>query len=455
MQIPQIVSEARAAFDADVTRPIEWRRAQLKAMVKMLEKHSDDFAAALKTDLGRCPEEAYLYDVGFTISELHLMIKNISKWTSPRKVKTAIVAQPGSSWRIPQALGVVLVIAPWNYPIQLLLIPAAGAIAAGNAVIMKPSEVSAATSALLTRLVPQYLDSKAISIVDGAIPEVTELLAQKFDHIFYTGNGTVGRVVMQAAARNLTPVTLELGGKSPTIVDASANIKVAARRIVWAKFVNAGQTCVAPDYVLADASIADRLVAEMGECIENFYGKDPQQSKDYARVVSLRHFSRLRTLLDSGKAAFGGVADEATRYIAPTVLVDVAANSPIMQEEIFGPLLPVIKVNSIGEAVSFVNDRPNPLALYVFAEDVKASDEVVAKTTSGGVTVNGTIMHMTGPHLPFGGVGESGMGAYHGQAGVDIFQHLKPVLKRTTRLDPSIAYPPYTKRKFKLLKRVM
>ena len=455
MLIPLVVTEARAAFDAGVTRPLDWRRAQLKAMIKMLEKHSDDFAAALKNDLGRGPEEAYLYDVGFTISELHLMLKNISKWTSPRKVKTAIVAQPGSSWRIPQPLGVVLVIAPWNYPIQLLLIPAAGAIAAGNAVVMKPSEVSGATSALLARLVPLYLDSKALSIVEGAVPEVTELLAQKFDHIFYTGNGTVGRVVMQAAAKNLTPVTLELGGKSPTIVDSSANIRVSARRIAWAKYVNAGQTCVAPDYVLVHSSVADKLVAELGECIASFYGKDPQQSKDYARVVSPRHFARLNGLLASGKAAFGGVTDEATRYIAPTVLVDVAADSAVMQEEIFGPLLPVISVNSVGEAVSFVNDRPHPLALYVFAEDSQVADEVIAKTTSGGVTVNGTIMHMTGPHLPFGGVGESGMGAYHGQAGVDIFQHLKPVLKRTTRLDPPIAYPPYSKRKFKVLRRLL
>jgi aldehyde dehydrogenase (NAD+) len=331
-------------------------------------------------------------------------------------------------------LGVVLVIAPWNYPIQLLMIPVAGAIAAGNAVVMKPSEVSSATSAVLGKLVPQYFDKDAIAIVEGAVPETTQLLAEKFDHIFYTGNGTVGRVVMRAAAENLTPVTLELGGKSPTIVDKSANLAVAGRRIAWAKYVNAGQTCVAPDYVLVHDSIADKLVEEIRKSVKDFYGADPQQSGDFARISSARHFSRLNAMLASGKVAIGGQTDEQQRYIAPTVL-------------------PVLTVQSIDEAISFVNARPHPLALYVFAEDQKVNDKVVASTTSGGVTVNGTIFHMTGPFLPFGGVGESGMGSYHGRAGVDTFQHLKPVLKRSTRVDAPLAYPPYTKRKFAILKR--
>jgi len=360
---------------------------------------------------------------------------------------------PGSSHRIPQPLGVVLVIAPWNYPIQLLMIPVAGAIAAGNAVVMKPSEVSSATSALLGKLVPQYFDKDAIAIVEGAVPETTQLLAEKFDHIFYTGNGTVGRVVMRAAAENLTPVTLELGGKSPTIVDKSANLAIAGRRIAWAKYVNAGQTCVAPDYVLAHADIADKLVDEIRKSVNDFYGADPQQSGDFARISSPRHFSRLKAMLASGKIAIGGQTDEQQRYIAPTVLVDVTANDPVMQEEIFGPILPMLTVGSIDEAINFVNARPHPLALYVFSEDQKVNDKVVASTTSGGVTVNGTIFHMTGPFLPFGGVGESGMGAYHGRAGVDTFQHLKPVLKRSTRVDAPLAYPPYTKRKFAILKK--
>ncbi len=453
--ISQVVATARTAFEAGKTRPLAWRKAQLLSMVKMLRDNVDEFSEALKQDLGRGPEEAWLYDIGFSITEIELMIKNLKKWTDPRKVSTPLVSLPGISRRVPQPLGVVLVIAPWNYPIQLLLIPVAGAVAAGNAVVMKPSEVSSATSALLGKLVPQYLDNDAIAIVEGAVPETTQLLAEKFDHIFYTGNGTVGRVVMRAAAENLTPVTLELGGKSPTIVDKSANLAIAGRRIAWAKFVNAGQTCVAPDYVLAHTSIADKLVEEIRKSINDFYGTDPQRSGDFARISSPRHFSRLKSMLTSGKVAIGGETDEQQRYIAPTVLVDVTANDPVMQEEIFGPILPVLTVGSIDEAIDFVNARPHPLALYVFADDQKVNDQVVASTSSGGVTVNGTIFHMTGPFLPFGGVGESGMGAYHGRTGVDTFQHLKPVLKRSTRVDAPLAYPPYTKRKFAILKKLI
>ena len=419
----------------------------------MLEMHQDELSAALKVDLGRGVEEAWLYDIGFTITEVKLMLKNLKKWTAPRKVPTPMVTKPASSMRVPQPLGVVCVIAPWNYPVQLLLIPAAGAIAAGNAVVLKPSEVSSETSRVLAKIVPQYFTDKAIAIVEGGVQETTELLKQKFDHIFYTGNGTVGRIVMHAAAENLTPVTLELGGKSPTIVDASANIAVSARRIAWAKYVNAGQTCVAPDYVLAHKSIANELVEAIRKSITEFYGDDPHASKDYSRVISPRHFSRLASLISSGKVAIGGQTEQSERYIAPTVLVDVKQDSAVMQEEIFGPILPVLEIGSIDEAISFVNSRPHPLALYVFAQDNSVNEKVVAETTSGGVTVNGTIMHMTGPYLPFGGVGESGMGAYHGQSGVDVFQHLKPVLKRSTLLDAPLAYPPYTKRKFSILKK--
>ncbi len=451
--ISQVVAKTRSAYESGKTRPLAWRKTQLQACVRMLQENADQFAEALATDLGRGPEEAWLYDIGFSITEIELMIKNLKKWTEPRKVSTPMVSLPGSSHRVPQPLGVVLVIAPWNYPIQLLLIPVAGAIAAGNAVVMKPSEVSSATSALLGKLVPRYLDNDAIAIVEGAVSETTQLLAEKFDHIFYTGNGTVGRIVMRAAAENLTPVTLELGGKSPTIVDKSANLAIAGRRIAWAKYVNAGQTCVAPDYVLAHDSIADKLVEEIRKSIKNFYGDDPRQSSDFARISSPRHFSRLDAMLASGNIAIGGQTDEQDRYISPTVLVDVKASDAVMQEEIFGPILPVLAVQSIDDAIDFVNARPHPLALYVFAEDQKVNDKVVASTTSGGVTVNGTIFHMTGPFLPFGGVGESGMGAYHGRAGVDTFQHLKPVLKRSTRVDAPLAYPPYTKRKFAILKK--
>jgi aldehyde dehydrogenase (NAD+) len=362
---------------------------------------------------------------------------------------------PAKSQLIPEPLGVVLVIAPWNYPIQLLLVPAAGAIAAGNAVVMKPSEVSAATSVVLARLVPKYLDQKAITLVEGGVPETTALLAEHFDHIFYTGNGTVGRIVMAAAANNLTPVTLELGGKSPVIVDESANIRVTARRIAWGKWLNAGQTCVAPDYILVNEKVRQPFLDELGKAITDFFGADPQTSESYGRIVSPRHFDRLKSLMNGGKVVIGGETNAESRYVAPTVLADVDMSSALMNEEIFGPLLPVLSINSTQQAIDFITARPHPLALYVFAENKSVVKEVLAKTTAGGVTVNGTLMHLTSPHLPFGGIGESGMGGYHGKSGVRLFQHMKPVLNRGTKLDPSLAYPPYTDKKAKLFRKLL
>ena len=445
----------RTAYDKGLTRPLAWRKHQLEQMVKMLEENEAALLSALATDLGKPSVEGFITDIAFVTSEVKLMIKKLKKWNKPERVRTPLVAMPARSRLIPEPLGVVLVIAPWNYPIQLLLVPAAGAIAAGNAVVMKPSEVSAATSALLGELVPKYMDPSAVAIVEGGIPETTDLLEQRFDHIFYTGNGTVGRVVMTAAVKNLTPVTLELGGKSPVIVDSSANLKVSAHRIAWGKWLNAGQTCVAPDYVLVDEKVRDAFVEELGKAIGEFYGENPQASESYARIVSPRHFDRLKGLLRGTTPAIGGVSDEGTRYISPTVLVDVDLESQVMNEEIFGPILPVISVSSTDDAISYVNAHAHPLALYVFAENKKVVREVLSRTTAGGVTVNGTILHLTNPNLPFGGIGESGMGGYHGRAGVRIFQHMKPVLTRGTKLDPSLTYPPYTARKEKIFRKVL
>ncbi|MSO59948.1 MAG: aldehyde dehydrogenase family protein [Ilumatobacteraceae bacterium] len=449
------VQSTRHAFRAGVTRPIEWRRAQLQGMIAMLTEHEQEFLDALRHDLGKPTAEAFITDVAFVTGEIKAMIKNLRKWNTSVRVSSPLVTMPAKSCLMPEPLGVVLVIAPWNYPVQLLLVPAAGAIAAGNAVVLKPSEVSSAVSTLLAKLVPQYLDSEAVAIIEGGVAETTELLAQQYDHIFYTGNGTVGRVVMTAAAKNLTPVTLELGGKSPVIVDASANLRVTARRIAWGKWLNAGQTCVAPDYVLVHESVHDKLIVELQSVITDFYGTEPHESQSYARIVSPRHFDRLKTFLNGATAAVGGDSIEEDRYISPTVLINVDPASQVMHEEIFGPILPIIPITSINEAIDFVTSRPHPLALYVFAENKKAIADVLERTTAGGVTVNGTIMHLTNPGLPFGGVGESGMGGYHGKAGVRVFQHLKPVLSRGTMLDPSIAYPPYTTRKLKLFRKVL
>lgn len=453
--IADTVATMRATFNSGHTRPLEWRRKQLNGIIAMLEENEPAFLAALKTDLGKPEVEGFITDIAFVTSEVKMMLKNLNKWNKPERVPTPLVTMPAKSRLIPEPLGVVLVIAPWNYPVQLLLVPAAGAIAAGNTVVMKPSEVSPATSALLADLVPKYLDTSAIALVEGSVPETTELLAQHFNHIFYTGNGTVGRIVMAAAAKNLTPVTLELGGKSPVIIDASANIKVAARRVAWGKWLNAGQTCVAPDYVLVDEKVKQQFIDQLQVAITEFYGNNPHQSDSYARIVSDRHFTRLTALLGDGKAVVGGenIADE--RYIAPTVLDNVALSSQVMTEEIFGPILPIISVSSTEEAIRYVASHDHPLALYVFAEQKSVVNDVLAQTTAGGVTVNGTIMHLTSPHLPFGGVGESGMGGYHGKSGVRLFQHMKPVLARGTKMDPSLAYPPYTARKAKIFRKIL
>ena len=448
-------ADLRATYNSGHTRPLAWRKHQLEQMIKMLDENEAEFLAALKTDLGKPTVEGFITDIAFITGEIKLMLKNLKKWNKPQRVPTPLVTMPAKSQLIPEPLGVVLVIAPWNYPIQLLLVPAAGAIAAGNAVVMKPSEVSAATSTVLARLVPKYLDQKAITLVEGGVPETTALLAEHFDHIFYTGNGTVGRIVMAAAANNLTPVTLELGGKSPVIIDESANIHVTARRIAWGKWLNAGQTCVAPDYILVNEKVRQPFLDELGKAITDFFGADPQSSESYGRIVSPRHFDRLKSLMTGGKVIIGGETNAESRYVAPTVLADVDMNSALMNEEIFGPLLPVLSINSTKQAIEFITARPHPLALYVFAENKSVVKEVLAKTTAGGVTVNGTLMHLTSPHLPFGGIGESGMGGYHGKSGVRLFQHMKPVLSRGTKLDPSLAHPPYTDKKAKLFRKLL
>ena len=454
-QIISTVARVRSAFEARTTRPLEWRRTQLRRMVAMLEENEDRFSEALRKDLGKPTVEGFITDIAFVIGEIESMIKNLRRWNKAERVGSPLVSQPARSRRIPQPMGTVLVIAPWNYPVQLLLVPAAGAIAAGCAVVMKPSEVSAATSALLAELTPRYLDTEAIALVEGGVAETTTLLDQKWEHIFYTGNGTVGRIVMSAAARNLTPVTLELGGKSPVIVDATADLRVSARRIAWGKWLNAGQTCIAPDYVLVDEKVKQPLIDELQRAITDFYGNDPHHSADYGRIVSDRHYQRLAGMLSDGRVVIGGDAIADDRFISPTVIVEPRLDSKLMEEEIFGPLLPVIGVASTDEAVSFVNSRPHPLALYVFSGDKGTVSRVLEHTTSGGVTVNGTLLHITNPNLPFGGIGESGMGTYHGKQSVRVFQHMKPVLTRGTRIDPSLPYPPYNERKARIFRKVL
>ncbi len=457
-QIPDIVEHLRTGFDAGVLRSLASRRAQLKQLRRMLVEQEDRLVDALAIDVGKPRIEAYTTEIAFTINEIDHTLKHLDAWNKPQKVKVPLTFKPGRGHLHPQPLGTVCIIAPWNYPVQLLLAPLVPALAAGNTAVLKPSEVTPTVAAAIADLIPRYLDERAVTVVTGAVDETTVLLEQRFDHIFYTGNGTVGRVVMTAAAKHLTPVTLELGGKSPAIVAADANIQVAARRIAWGKFVNAGQTCVAPDHVLVEASVEQELLDALSAAITEFYGADPSTSPDYARIVTERHYDRLMGLLDAGgydSTVVGGSGERNAKYLAPTVLAGVKPDAAVMAEEIFGPILPVIPVTDVDEAIRFVNDHDKPLALYAFSSNERTLEKIVDRTSSGGVTLNHVLLHLAVPDLPFGGVGPSGMGAYHGKAGFDIFSHAKPVLDKPTRPDPSLMYPPYTSFKAKLLRRFL
>ena len=441
-----------------LSRPLAFREDQLSRMIRMIEENEAELTAALHADLGKPAIETYASEIALTIAELKLMRRKLATWAAPERVKVPLSCQPGKAWIHRQAKGVVLVIAPWNYPLQLSLLPLASALAAGNAVVLKPSELAPATSRAIAEIVARSLDERVVRVVEGAVAETTALLEQRWDHIFYTGNGTVGRVVMRAAAEHLTPVTLELGGKSPAVVAHDARLKVAARRIVWGKFFNTGQTCVAPDYLLVHRDAHRELVEHMVEAVGAFYGEDPERSPDYGRIVNERHFRRLSGLIDAGgfeRIAVGGQRNPDTRFIAPTILDGVSLDAALMQEEIFGPLLPVVVVNDIDEAVRVINERHKPLSLYVFTESEATAERIVQSTSAGGMCINHTILHLGVPELPFGGIGESGMGAYHGKWGFEEFSHRKSILKRPTGMDPPVAYPPFGEWKKKAIRTVL
>ncbi|WP_338681928.1 aldehyde dehydrogenase family protein [Streptomyces acidiscabies] len=426
-----VVTRLRTTFRTGRTQPVEWRTAQLRRLRDLLTEKGADLAAALHADLGKSEAESQRTEIGFTVREIDHTLDHLDTWLTPEPAPVPAHLGTDATARTQyDPLGVVLVIAPWNYPAQLLLTPLVGALAAGNAVVVKPSELAPATSAALARLLPAYLDTDAVAVVEGGIPETTALLAEKFDHIFYTGNGAVGRIVLRAAAEHLTPVTLELGGKSPAFVDSTADLKAVAGRLARGKFLNAGQTCVAPDYVLTDPETAAALEPLLASAVEDTYGADPQQSGEYGRIVNERHFDRLTGLLDSGRTVVGGVHDRADKYIAPTVLADVDPASPVMGEEIFGPILPIVTVADLDEALAFINDRDKPLALYVFSESTETRDRIAAETSSGAIGYGLPLAHLTVSDLPFGGVGESGMGNYHGRYSIETFSHRKAILDK-------------------------
>jgi aldehyde dehydrogenase (NAD+) len=448
------VARLRKTFATGKTRSIEWRKEQLRALKRLMVENETKISDALEKDLGRSPFEAWLADVASTAGECEYAAKNVGKWTKRRHRMLEMSQLPGRGWVEYEPYGTVLIIGAWNFPFALTLGPAVGAIAAGNTVVLKPSEVAPASSALMAELVPRYLDNDAIAVIEGDGAVSQELIAQGFDHLLFTGGTEIGRKVYEGAASQLTPVTLELGGKSPVIVSADADVEVAAKRIAWTKLINSGQICIAPDYVLAEAPIRDKLIDEIKKAVTGFEAQNAEGGK---RIVNERHFNRLTTALAAtkGEVAIGGGSDASNLNIQPTVVVDPAVDEPLMTDEIFGPILPVVTVQNISEAIEFVNSRPKPLAAYLFTKAKAVRERVIKEVPAGGMVINHLMFHFATHKLPFGGVGPSGLGAYHGKYGFEEFSHRKSVLTKPTRPDlASFIYPPYTEKAWKLARRL-
>ena len=450
--IAKFLDKQREYFATGATKPLDFRLQQLEKLKSAIASRQDEILAALEADLGKptfegCFELAVLQDISYTI-------KNLPKWVKPRSVKTDIQLFPSCAKVHAEPLGVALVISPWNYPFSLMISPLIGAIAAGNCAMLKPSEISSSTSAVLTKLIQDIFPPEYICIQEGGVDVAQELLSLKFDHIFFTGGTKIGQIVMEAAAKNLTPVTLELGGKSPCIVDDDINLAETAKRITWGKFVNAGQTCVAPDYLLVKQNIKSDLLTEIEKCLNKFYGDNPAKSNDYGKIINHKQFARLTEYLNDGKIIVGGETNRDDKYIAPTILEQVDLNSPVMQEEIFGPILPVVEYQTLDEAIALVNSKSKPLALYFFSKSKQKQQQIFQQTSSGGLAFNETFMQLAVTELPFGGVGDSGMGNYHGKASFDTFSHQKSVLYRPFWGDLNWRYAPYSDKTVKLFKKM-
>lgn len=448
------VERLRVTFRSGKTRSIDYRQSQLLALKRMLTECSSDFDTALKADLNKSTFECYATEVGFLLGETNHALEHLKTWMQPLEKSTPVFLQPAKSRVVFEPLGVALILGAWNYPIQLTLGPLVAAIAAGNAAVIKPPRTAKNTFQTIARILPQYLDPDAYMVIDDDTANDL-ILNERWDKIFFTGSAEVGRIVMQAAAKHLTPVTLELGGKSPALVDETANLRVAARRIVQGKFFNAGQTCVAPDYILVQENILDKLISELTWALHEFYGDDPRESDEYARIINVKQFDTLIGYLSDGDIVIGGQSDREQRYIAPTILKNVSPEAPVMQFEIFGPILPVLPVKDMDHALQFVQQREKPLAFYVFSENRAEVEKILNNSTSGGVCVNETINHLVVPGLPFGGVGNSGMGKYHGEWGFREFSNARAVLDHETSFDPSLRYPPYGTEKLNRMKKLM
>lgn len=429
----ELTKKQLSFFNSGKTKDVAFRIETLKKLRELVVRHEDDILKAVKADLNKPEIEAKRAEVGLVLSEIDFAVKNLAEWATPKEVETPSTHAGAKSYIYQDPYGLALVIAPWNYPFQLAVSPVVGAIAAGNCVVLKPSELTPHTSSLLAKMFNENFPEEYLTVVEGEVETSTALLKENFDYIFFTGSTMVGKIVAEAAAKHLTPVTLELGGKSPTIVHEDANIEEAAKRIARGKFANAGQTCVAPDYILVQRNVKDELLANLKQVVTNTYGEDVSQNLDFPHVVSEKHFDRLNSFLTNGDIVFGGKTDRSRLFIEPTVLDNISWEDNVMQDEIFGPILPVIVYDEISEVIEAIVKRPKPLALYLFSEDEAVQDRILNSVSFGGGSINDTINHMTSHYLPFGGVGDSGMGAYHGKASFDTFSHAKSILKRSNK----------------------
>ncbi|QSV67709.1 MAG: aldehyde dehydrogenase [Aphanizomenon flos-aquae DEX188] len=449
----EIIAKQRQFFQTGKTKDLAFRIAQLQILKQLVMENKSAIIQALKSDLHKPEFETYATEIGVN-KEIDYALKHINNWTKPKKAAVPWDLFSYSAKIYPEPLGVILIIGPWNYPFQLIISPLVGAIASGNCTIIKPSEFAPHTSNLISELIHKYFSPEYITVIPGSVETSQQLLAEKFDHIFFTGGTAIGKIVMAAAAKHLTPVTLELGGKSPCIIDTDINLEHTAKRITWGKFINAGQTCIAPDYLLVDQKIKPDLINALKKYLEEFYGENPATSPDYARIIHQKHFHRLTNLLKCGKVIIGGETKPEELYIAPTLLDNVSLEDAVMQDEIFGPILPIIEYTDINEAITLINSRPKPLALYLFSQNKNLQKRILQETSSGGVCINDTVMQVAVSSLPFGGVGDSGMGSYHGKASFNTFSHYKSVLQNSLPWDIDWRYAPY-QGKLSLLKKII
>jgi aldehyde dehydrogenase (NAD+) len=451
-EIRIIHRKQKVFFETNQTKDVEFRRKNLRKFKEAIEKYQKEIEEALWVDLHKSSEEAYLTEISIVLSEVKYHLKNLKKWSKTKRVSTPLFLIPSSSRIVYEPLGLTLIIAPWNYPFQLLMNPLVGAISAGCCAILKPSPDAPATAQVMEKLIKETFKEEHIAVVQGGKEANTNLLGERFDSIFFTGSSRVGKIVMKAAAENLTPVVLELGGKSPCVVGKEANINIAAKRIIWAKLINAGQTCIAPDYVFVHASVKDELIEKMVEHMESMYGSNFKESRFYPRIVNNTAVTRLEGLMKDGTIFYGGEIDKAERYISPTILVDINTEDAIMQEEIFGPLLPILTFTEVSEPINYINQNEKPLAFYYFGSNEKAK-EILYQTTSGGVCINDALMHITNHNLPFGGVGNSGVAKYHGKESFLVFSNRRAMVSTPTWIDLPFKYVPF--KGFSFIKRLL